>query len=96
LITVVEADGFGILLTNDKNMASQQSLKGRRLAVVALPTSRRATIMSRVDDIIDTLERAAPGQHVVIDLDGSRTARSVGPDGRTAVEDWPRVLPFRW
>ena len=96
LIATVEADGFGFLLTNDKNMASQQSLEGRNLAIVALPTNRRATIMSRVADIIDTLQRAAPGQHVVIDLDGSRTARSIASDGGITVEDLPSVLPFRW
>lgn len=96
LIAAVEADGFDVLLTNDKNMASQQSLKGRKVAVVALPTNRRATIASRLADVIDTLKRAAPGQHAVIELDGSRTAGSVDPEGRTTVEDFPGVPPFRW
>ena len=96
LIAAVESEGFDILLTNDKNMASQQSLEGRTVAVVALPTNRRATIMCRLADIIDTLERAMPGQHVVIDHDGSRKAHSIDSDGRITVEDLPGVLPFRW
>ena len=96
LIAAVESDGFDILLTSDKNMASQQSLKGRTVAVVALPTNRRATIMSRFADIVDTLKRAAPGQYVVIDLDGSRKAHSIDSDGRVKVEDLPGVPPFRW
>ena len=33
----VEAAGYSVLLTNDKNMAFQQSLKGAGVAVVALP-----------------------------------------------------------
>src|SRR5277367_2663402 len=45
LIAAVEADGFDVLLTNDKNMASQQNLEGRTVAVVALPSNRRATVM---------------------------------------------------
>jgi predicted nuclease of predicted toxin-antitoxin system len=95
LIAAVEADGFDVLLTNDKNMASQQNLEGRTVAVVALPSNRRATVMSRLADIIDTLERAAPGQHVAIEQDGSRRARGIGPDGRTTVEELPPVPPFR-
>lgn len=96
LIAAAEDQGFDILLTNDKNIASQQSLKGRTIAVVALPTNRRATIISRLADIIDTLERVTPGQHVVMDRDGGRKAYRVGLDGQTTVEDWPGVPPFRW
>ena len=95
LIAAVEDDGIDVLLTNDKNMVSQQRLKGRAVAVVALPTNKRATIMSRLADIIDTLQRARPGQHVVIDHDGSRKAHSIDSDGRIRVEDLPGVAPFR-
>ena len=95
MIAAVEADGFDVLLTNDKNMASQQNLEGRTVPVVALPSNRRATVMSQLAYIIDTLERAAPGQHVAIKQDGSRRARGVGPDGRTTVEELPPVPPFR-
>lgn len=93
LIAAVEAAGHAVLLTNDKNMASQQSLKGRSVAVVALPLNRRAAVMTRVDDIADTVRRARPGQHVAIGLDGTRTATMVVA-GRTVVEDWPDVAPF--
>jgi len=96
LIAAVEKEGFDVLLTNDKNMASQLSLKGRTVAVVALPTNKRATIMSRLADIVDTLGRATPGRHVVIDHDGSRKAHSFGADGRMTVEDLPGVPPFGW
>jgi predicted nuclease of predicted toxin-antitoxin system len=95
LIAAVEDAGFDVLLTNDKNMVSQQRLKGRAIAVVALPTNRRATIMSRLADIVDTLHRVRPGQHVVIDRDGSRKAHSVDSDGGIRVEDLPGVAPFR-
>ena len=96
LIAAVEEDGFDVLLTNDKNMVNQQSLEGRSVAVVALPTNRRTTIMSRLADIIDTLERTTPGQHVVIDHDGSRRAHTIGADGQVTIKDFPSVPPFRW
>ena len=79
LIAAVEAGGFDVLVTNDKNMVSQQSLQGRSLAVVALPTNRRAT---------------SPGQHVVMDYDGSRRTHTVNADGEITVEDLPSVQPF--
>lgn len=96
LIAAVEAEGFDVLLTNDKNMSTQLSLRGRAIAVVALPTNRRSTILSRLDDVMDTLRRVRPGQHVVIDTTGARQARSVGPDGQSLVVDFPDVAPFHW
>lgn len=93
LIRLVEAEGYAVLITNDKNMADQQSLAGRNLAVVALPLNRRSVVMARVDDIADTIRLAKPGQHVSIGLDGTRTARSVVA-GLTVMEDLPDVPPF--
>jgi hypothetical protein len=95
LIAAIERDGFDVLLTNDKNIASQQNLRGRTVAVVALPTNRRAAIMSRLADIIDTLGHAAPSQYLAIERDGSRRAHRIGPDGLTTVVELPRVPPFR-
>ena len=96
LIAVVEAAGFDILVTNDKNMSNQQSLRGRALAVVALPTNRRSVIIARVEDIADTLRRAGAGQHVVIETTGFRVARSAGPNGESRETTFPNVRPFLW
>ncbi|MFD0937884.1 hypothetical protein [Methylobacterium trifolii] len=93
LIRAVEADGFAVLVTNDKNIADQQSLRGRNIAVVALPHNRRRPIVERVDDIADTIRRAEPGQHVVMGLDGSRMvvrATATGP----VTQAMPAVPPF--
>ncbi len=83
-----------MLLTNDKNIADQQSLKGRSVAVVALPLNRRAAIMARIDDIVDTIRRAKPGQHVVMGLDGSRRVRII-VDGRTIEDRLPDLPDFK-
>ncbi|MCE7028988.1 hypothetical protein LZD57_13395 [Jiella sp. CBK1P-4] len=60
LIAAVEADGFDVLVTNDKNIASQQSLRGKKVAVVALPLNRRRQIVERADDVADTVRRSRP------------------------------------
>ncbi|MDP3898461.1 MAG: DUF5615 family PIN-like protein, partial [Mesorhizobium sp.] len=40
LIERIQTEGFTVLITNDKNMRHQISLKGRSVAVVVLPTDR--------------------------------------------------------
>jgi predicted nuclease of predicted toxin-antitoxin system len=96
LIAEVEFAGFDVLITNDKNMANQQSLKGKRLAVVALPTNKRSIVMERVDDIVDTVKSARSGDHVIIGIDGPRIVRRVATDGEIDIQDLPAVPPFSW
>ena len=93
LIALADAAGYDVLLTNDRNIAFQQSLQKRSIAVVALPLNRRSVVLERIDDIADSVHRARPGQHVLMNLDGSRTARIV-VDGKTFVENWPAISAF--
>ncbi len=95
LIRACEAAGFDILVTNDKNIADQQSLHGRRLTVIALPHNRRRAILERADDVADTIRRAGPGAHIVIELDGTRTVRRL-VGGQLVVEQFPTVPHFRF
>lgn len=92
LDAAVEA-GFDALLTNDKNIADQNSLRDRPLSVVALPHNRRRPILDRIDDIVDTLQRARRHQHVVIGLDGTRTATGI-LDGQRVTQILPPLAPF--
>lgn len=84
-----------MLVTNDKNIADQQSLQGKRLAVVALPHNRRRAIIERIEDVADTLRRANPGEHIVIEIDGTRTIRRI-VDGAVVEERLPAVATFRF
>ncbi|MCJ2056003.1 hypothetical protein MKL09_05510 [Methylobacterium sp. J-048] len=93
LIRAVEAAGYAVLVTNDKNIGDQQSLAGRTLTVVALPLNRRSAVMARVADIADTIRRTAPGQHVAMTLDGRRCVRSL-VGGLLVEAEWPSVPPF--
>jgi hypothetical protein len=94
LLRRAEADGFDVLITDDKNIFSQQNLRRRKLAIVVLPTNLRRHIMARAADVVDTVNRIDPSQYVIIELDGLRT----GTDYRTdppAPISMPAVLPFR-
>jgi hypothetical protein len=93
LIAAAEADGYAVLVTNDKNMASQQGLKGRTIAIVALPHNRRRPILERADDVADTIRRAVPGAHIVVEWNGTRTMRRM-VDGAGVTEMLPPVAPF--
>lgn len=95
LLAALEEHGFYVLLTNDRNIASQQSLHGRNIAVVALPHNKRRLILERADDIADTIRRAGPGQHVVMMLDGTRAVIRTDKGG-TVREELPPVPPFRF
>jgi hypothetical protein len=93
LITMLEGLGFSALLTNDKNIASQQSIAGRKLAIVALPHNRQPDIVRRAGDIANTILRTQPGQHVLMGWDGSRTVIEVVA-GLTIRTSMPPVARF--
>lgn len=40
LLDAAERDGFDVFLTGDRRIASQQNLKGRKVAIIVLTTSR--------------------------------------------------------
>ncbi|MGX7707568.1 hypothetical protein [Methylobacterium sp. Gmos1] len=83
-----------MLVTNDKNMGHQQSLRGRTIAIVALPYNKRRLILERVETIADTIVQAKPGEHAVIGLDGPRFAHAI-VDGRPFSRELPAVAPFK-
>ena len=94
LIARIESMGYAVLVTNDRNMAYQQNLAGRSIAVPALPSNKQRTIIARADAIADTIRRAVPGAHLVMNMDGTRVVRrTIGSD--VVVEALPPVPTFR-
>ena len=80
-----EAAGFQVMVTGDKNLAYQQNLEGRKLAMVVLGTTRWS-ILKRAPatllDIAAAVDRAEPGSFEampVIPLPRRRPGRS-GPE----------------
>ncbi len=50
-------------VTTDQNLRYQQNLKGRRIAIVVLPTTRWPDIKPRTDEIREALAQAKPGDY---------------------------------
>ena len=57
------ADGsFDIFITTDQNLLYQQNLVGRKLAILALPTTSRPKIQRHLPAIIEAVEALQPGE----------------------------------
>ena len=93
LLTRAEALGFDVLITNDRNIYAQQNLRGRKLAIVVLPTNLRRHIMDRASAVVDTVGRIKQGQYVVIEPSGLRPVIDYNM-ADAAPSEMPAVEPF--
>src|SRR5271170_4468568 len=66
LLAAAEADGFDVLLTTDKNMPFQQSLAGRRIAVVVLGLQQWPSLRPNVRLVVEAIKAARPGSYTEI------------------------------
>jgi hypothetical protein len=66
LLRAAAAAGFDLLITCDRNIYHQQSLRLQAVGVVVLPTNRWSVLRGRVDVIAEAVERASSGEFVVI------------------------------
>ena len=64
LLDEVEAAGYEVLITTDKNIRHQQNLADRTFAVLVLPSPRWPAIELRTAEILDALNEMAPGAFV--------------------------------
>jgi hypothetical protein len=71
LLRVAEAAGFDVLLTTDKNLAFQQSLKDRKIAIVVLGNPQWPVARLHVQSIIAAVNAATPGSYVVVNVTGN-------------------------
>jgi hypothetical protein len=63
LLTAAE-DNFDVLITTDRSMRYQQNLVGRRLAILALPTTNWRQIQTHQVKIVAAVARLHPGEVV--------------------------------
>jgi len=68
LLDAAEAAGFDVLLTTDRNMRHQQTLTGRKIAVVILSKGRWRLIKARLASIAATVAAAPPGEFTEVDI----------------------------
>ena len=93
LLARAESEGFDVLITNDKNIYAQQTLRGRRLAIIVLPTNLRRQIMERAAAVVDTVGRIQAGLYVTIEADGRRSVIDCESPDHDASE-MPPLAPF--
>jgi hypothetical protein len=65
---VAEAAGFEVLVTTDKNLSYQQSLAGRKIAVVVLGQGRWSVIKRCVPEIVAAVNTAALGSFIEVEI----------------------------
>src|SRR5271165_3944506 len=68
LLDEAERAGFDVLLTADKNMRYQQSLRGRRIALVVLSTPQWPVVRLHIGSIAAALNAATPGSYTEVDI----------------------------
>ena len=68
LLRVAEEAGFDLLLTTDKNLAYQQNLTGRKIAIVALGRNRWSLIQAALDQIAGAVNAALPGSYTLVEI----------------------------
>src|SRR5450759_1001740 len=68
LLKAAEDAGFELLLTTDKNMAAQQNLKVRTIAIVVLGNSQWRIVQRYVRRIAASVDSATPGSYVEVDI----------------------------
>jgi predicted nuclease of predicted toxin-antitoxin system len=68
LLKTAEEAGFELLLTTDKNMAEQQNLRKRDIAIVVLGNSQWRIAQRHVRKIAATVNAATPGSYAEVDI----------------------------
>lgn len=68
LLRVAEEARFDVLLTTDNNIAYQQNLKGRRLAIVVLSGNRWRLEQRVIRKIVTAIDAAEPGGYTTIEV----------------------------
>ena len=66
LLLAAERDGFEVLVTADRNLAYQQNLQARTIAIVVLPSGRRPEIEPHASAVATAVDDAKPGHYIEI------------------------------
>jgi alkanesulfonate monooxygenase SsuD/methylene tetrahydromethanopterin reductase-like flavin-dependent oxidoreductase (luciferase family) len=73
LLRAAEEGGFDVFVTADRNLAYQQNLKDRRLAIVVLPSGQWPEVEPHVLAVVAAVDHSEPGGFV--DLTALRTGK---------------------
>lgn len=78
LLRTAEDDGIEVLLTADQTLNHEQSLTGRRLAIVALSAIQLPIIKKHLPKIIAAINDAVPGSFQAVDCGTFTRKKSPG------------------
>lgn len=68
LLKSAEGAGFDVLLTADNNLAYQQNLEGRKIAIVVLSGNRWRLVQRMIRKIVAAINDAEQGSYTVIEI----------------------------
>ena len=68
LLKAAEEAGFEVLITTDKNIVTQQNLKGRAIAIVVLGNSQWRIVQRHIRRIAAAVNAAQPGSYANVDI----------------------------
>jgi predicted nuclease of predicted toxin-antitoxin system len=67
LLNLAETNGFAVLLTGDRNIAHQQNLKNRSIALVSLTALDWEIIRPHLAEIAVAVDNALPGSFQLVE-----------------------------
>ena len=68
LLNAAEGAGFEVLVTPDKNIRYQQSLKNRTIAVVVIGNPQWPVLRTHVDRVVAAVNGARPGSYFEVEI----------------------------
>jgi hypothetical protein len=68
LIQQAEEAGYEVLLSTDKNIRYQQTLTGRKIALVVLGNSRWPIVQLHLDEIVAAVNGCSPGSYTEVEI----------------------------
>jgi hypothetical protein len=81
LLSAAEAAGFDGMITGDRNLAYQQNLIGRRLALIVLDTNHWPTIGANAIAVVRAVAAMRAGGFVTLPFDRPPLRRRPPPQG---------------
>ena len=69
LLAAAEGNGFDVFVTTDTNLAYQQNLSNRKIAIVVLSTTSWPRIQKSVAAILSAIDVATPNSYQIVSID---------------------------
>ena len=69
LLAAAESNGFEVFVTTDTNLAYQQNLSNRKIAIVVLSTTSWPRIQKSVAAIVSAIDAARPHSYQIVSID---------------------------